>query len=128
MRVLVIGAGLSGLAAACHLRGAGHEVVVLEREAEVGGRAGTLAQGGFRFDTGPVVMTMPELLAEPLRAVGADPAAVVPMRRLDPSYRAHYADGTTLDVHAEMDLLRKEVERTFSAADVRGLDGLLAWL
>jgi phytoene desaturase len=128
MKVLVIGAGLSGLAAACHLRGAGHDVVVLERESLVGGRAGRLDEGGFRFDTGPVVMTMPELLAEPLRAVGADPAAAVPMRRLDPSYRAHYADGTTFDVHAEMDVLRKEVERTFSAADARGLDDLLVWL
>jgi phytoene desaturase len=128
MRVLVVGAGLSGLAAACHLRGAGHDVVVVERESVVGGRAGTFTEGGFRFDTGPVVMTMPELLAEPLRAVGADPAAAVPLRRLDPSYRAHYADGTTLDVHAEMDVLRKEVERTFSAADARGLDSLLAWL
>jgi phytoene desaturase len=128
MKVLVVGAGLSGLAAACHLRGAGHDVVVLEREDEVGGRAGTFSEAGFRFDTGPVVMTMPELLAEPLRAVGADPAAVVPLRRLDPSYRAHYADGTTFDVHAEMDVLRKEVERTFSAEDARGLEGLLVWL
>ncbi|GAA1915759.1 phytoene desaturase family protein [Nocardioides marmoribigeumensis] len=124
----MVGAGLSGLAAACHLRGAGHDVVVLEREDQVGGRAGTFTEQGFRFDTGPVVMTMPDLLAEPLRAVGADPAAAVPLRRVDPSYRAHYADGTTLDVHAEMDALRKEVERTFSAADAQGLDRLLAWL
>jgi phytoene desaturase len=127
-KVLVVGAGLSGLAAACHLRGAGHDVVVLEREDEVGGRAGTWREAGFRFDTGPVVMTMPELLAEPLRAVGADPVSAVPLRRLDPSYRAHYADGTSLDVRADMELLAKEVERTFGAQDARGLERLLAWL
>ena len=57
--VVVLGAGLSGLAAACHLRGAGHDVVVLERELEIGGRSGRLEQDGYRFDTGPVVMTMP---------------------------------------------------------------------
>ena len=56
-RIVVIGAGLSGLAAACHLIGAGHEVTVVEREPIVGGRCGRLEQDGFAFDTGPVVMT-----------------------------------------------------------------------
>jgi len=76
--VVVLGAGLSGLAAACHLRGAGHDVVVLERELEIGGRSGRLEQDGYRFDTGPVVMTMPDLLAEPLLALGADPGQLAP--------------------------------------------------
>ena len=53
VRVVVIGAGLSGLAAACHLTAAGHDVTVLEREAIVGGRAGELRLGDFRIDTGP---------------------------------------------------------------------------
>lgn len=127
-RIVVIGAGLSGLAAACHLRGAGHEVVVLERDAEVGGRAGIWREQGYRFDTGPVVMTMPELLAEPLRAVGADLDEMVPMRRLDPSYRAHFADGSTLDVRADMADLAAEVTRVCSPAEAERLAGLLAWL
>lgn len=127
-RIVVIGAGLSGLAAACHLRGAGHEVVVLERDAEVGGRAGIWREQGYRFDTGPVVMTMPELLAEPLRAVGADLDDMVPMRRLDPSYRAHFADGSTLDVRADMADLAAEVARVCSPAEAERLAGLLAWL
>ena len=128
MKVLVVGAGLSGLAAACHLTAAGHDVTVLERESEVGGRAGVLRLGDFRFDTGPVVMTMPELLHAPIRAVGGDPEALVPMRRLDPAYRAVYADGSELHVRADMGDLREEVRRVSGEADAAGFDRFLDWL
>ena len=128
MKVVVIGAGLSGLAAACHLTAAGHDVTVLEREAEVGGRAGTLRLGGFRLDTGPVVMTMPELLHDPIRAVGGDPESLIPMRRLDPAYRAVYPDGSELHVRADMADLREEVRTKVGEEDAPGLDRFLAWL
>ena len=126
--VVVVGAGLSGLAAACHLRGAGHDVLVLERDAEVGGRAGTWGRDGYRFDTGPVVMTMPELLAEPLAAVGSTVEERVPMTRLDPSYRAHFPDGSTIDARADVQDLLDEVARACSPAEARRLTGLLQWL
>lgn len=128
MRVVVVGAGLSGLAAACWLRAAGHDVTVFERDDDVGGRAGRLLLGGFRFDTGPVVMTMPELLHAPLRALGVDPRAHVPMTRLDPGYRAVFADGSQLLVRADMDDLRNEIERLSGPADAAGFDRFLDWL
>ena len=128
MRVVVVGAGLSGLAAACHLAGAGHDVTVLERESVVGGRAGVLRLGDFRLDTGPVVMTMPELLHAPIRAVGGDPDRLLTMRRLDPAYRAVYPDGSELHVRADMGDLREEIRRLAGEADAAGFDRFLAWL
>jgi phytoene desaturase len=84
--VVVIGAGLAGLSAACYLTGQGHEVTVVERETIPGGRAGRLNRDGFAFDTGPTVLTMPDLIADPLRAVGAELADLLPLKRLDPAY------------------------------------------
>lgn len=97
-RVVVVGAGLGGLACALHLAGAGREVTVLEREPIPGGRAGRLTLDGYEFDTGPTVLTMPELLAETFGAVGEEMSAWLDLVPLDPAYRAHYPDGSTLDV------------------------------
>ncbi|HEY8094020.1 MAG TPA: FAD-dependent oxidoreductase, partial [Acidimicrobiales bacterium] len=72
MKVVVIGAGLGGLSAAAHLVGRGHEVIVVERGAIPGGRAGVVAECGYRLDTGPTVLTMPNLLAEAFSAAGAE--------------------------------------------------------
>ena len=68
--VVVVGAGLGGLSAALRLAGAGRRVTVLEREAVPGGRAGLLTDGGYSFDTGPTVLTMPDLIADALDCVG----------------------------------------------------------
>lgn len=128
MRVAVVGAGLAGLAAACHLRGRGHEVTVFERAGHPGGRAGRIDRDGFVFDTGPTVMTMPELLEEPLRAVGSSVEQAVPMRRLDPGYRAWYADGSTLDARADHDAMRAEIARVCGERDAAAYDEFVPWL
>ena len=126
--VVVIGAGLSGLAAACHLLGAGYRVTVLERDADVGGRAGRIERDGYAFDTGPTVMTMPELLAESFEAVGANMAELLTLRRLDPAYRACFADGSTLRVRADLEASIDEVRATCGPADAAALRDFAGWL
>src|SRR3954470_16215591 len=93
-RVVIVGAGLGGLACALHLAATGREVVVVERDAGPGGRAGRLSISGYEFDTGPTVLTAPELLAEPFAAVGENLDDWLSLTRLDPAYRAHYPDGS----------------------------------
>jgi len=117
---VVVGAGLSGLAAALHLAGAGREVTVLERAPGPGGRCGLLERGGFRFDTGPTVLTMPHLFDRAFAAVGerlADWIDLIPVR---PLYRARFADGSCLDVHTDQEAMAAEIERLCGPREVEG--------
>ena len=74
-----------------------------------GGRAGRLDADGFRMDTGPTVLTMPDLVAETLAAVGETLAGRLDLIRLDPAYRAQFADGSELDVHTDADAMAEAV-------------------
>jgi phytoene desaturase len=118
--VVVVGAGLGGLACALYLAGAGRQVTVVEREPHPGGRAGRLAADGYEFDTGPTVLTMPELIAEPLAAVGEELGDWLDLTPLDPAYRAHYPDGSTLDVIADTARMAAEVSRVCGPREADG--------
>jgi phytoene desaturase len=126
--VVVVGAGLAGLAAALHLAGRGREVTLIERGSHPGGRAGRLNAGGYRFDTGPTVLTMPDLLAEPLAAVGEELSSRLDLVRLDPAYRAAFADGSTLDVHTDAGAMTDAVAAFAGPAEAAGYRRLRAWL
>ncbi|GGM11350.1 phytoene desaturase family protein [Dactylosporangium sucinum] len=119
-RVVVVGAGLGGLAAAIRLAAAGREVTLLERLDYPGGRAGKLSVDGYEFDTGPTVLTMPSLLEELLGTVGEDLGAWVTLSRLDPAYRAHFPDGSTLDVIADTARMAGEVARVCGSREADG--------
>jgi phytoene desaturase len=116
----VVGAGLGGLACALWLAGAGREVTVLEREPAPGGRAGRLSVAGYEFDTGPAVLTMPELIDEALSAVGERLADWVDLLPVDPAYRAHFADESTMDVIADPARMVGEVSRVCGTAEASG--------
>ncbi|CAL9656141.1 Phytoene desaturase (lycopene-forming) [Streptomyces sp. enrichment culture] len=126
--VVVVGAGLAGLSAALHLLGAGRRVTVVEREAVPGGRAGRLERGGYRFDTGPTVLTMPDLADEAFAAVGERLRDRVDLLPLHPAYRARFADGSTLDVHTDPGAMEAEVERFAGAREAAGYRRLRTWL
>lgn len=126
-RVVVVGAGLAGLSAACHLVADGHDVTVLERDATPGGRCGVRRADGFTFDTGPTVLTMPGLLERPLRRIGGslDPLR---LRRLDPGYRAFFADGSRIDVRASVAAMTRELSEQVSPKDAAAFERFVDWL
>jgi phytoene desaturase len=127
-RIVVVGAGLGGLAAALHLTGAGRQVTVLERAEVPGGRCGLLQDGGYSFDTGPTVLTMPELVEQALGAVGESLPDWLTLHRLDPAYRARFADGTSLDVHSDVDVMADSIRDHCGPGDAAGFRRFVDWL
>jgi phytoene desaturase len=118
--VVIVGAGLGGLSAALRLAGAGRRVTILEREQVPGGRAGLLEVGGYRFDTGPTVLTMPELISDALHCVGEELADRLELIRVEPAYRARFADGSSLDVIADVDAMTEQIRDVVGPADAAG--------
>ncbi len=95
-RVAVIGGGLAGLAAALRLASRGAEVTLFERRADLGGKAGEFRHQGFRFDTGPTVVTLPDVVEGAFADAGVGQAPV--MEELDPLCRYRFATGRVWDV------------------------------
>jgi len=141
--VVVVGAGLAGLSAALRLAGTGRKVTVIERESVPGGRNGLLNKDGYAFDTGPSVLTMPSLINDAFNSVGEELkdwlelTPVAPLYRafyadgsqidihanteqVAPLYRAFYADGSQIDIHANTEQMEAEIAKTVSSAEAAG--------
>ncbi len=116
-RVVVVGAGFAGLAAACTLAAQGHAVTVIDRRPRPGGRAAAEVGPGYSLDLGPIVLTMVATLSAVFRAAGADIDDYLELRRVDPSYRMAFADAThpegagVLRTYAEPARMDEEIRR-----------------
>jgi len=118
-RIIVVGAGLGGLAAAIRLQAAGHQVTLLEKRAQLGGRAAQLKADGYTFDMGPSIITAPHLLQDLWSSAGAridDDVELVP---LTPYYRIYFADGRYFDYGGPPE----QVEAQLRSFDPNAIDG-----
>ena len=96
--VIIIGGGVGGLCAAIRLRVAGHTVQLFERNSVLGGKLAVREREGFTFDIGPSLLTLPEQFDDVLQLAGTTLAEQVELVRLDPQFRYHWDDGSTLDL------------------------------
>lgn len=126
--VVVVGAGLAGLSAALHLAGRGRAVTVVERQPWPGGRAGRLDIDGYRIDTGPTVLTMPDIIDETFAAVGETRSDRLELSPVDPAYRAVFADGSALAVHSDADRMADAIAEFAGAGQAAGYRRLRGWL
>lgn len=126
--ILVVGAGLAGLSAAMHAIGSGRRVTVLEAQDEVGGAAGVWATPDSVFDTGPTVLTMPDILASVFAAAGAEMDDHLSLRQIEPAYRGYFPDGSTLDVLTDVDAMADQIANKISPAEARGYLGYVDYV
>src|SRR4051794_15044237 len=126
-RAVVIGAGLGGLACALRLQAQGLAVTVLDQCDAPGGRAAQLRDGGFTWDVGPSLITMPWVLEETFAAAGMDLHAEVDLVPLDPFYRIHWAGEERHLDFGPRERMPAELAK-FSARDARAFEPFMAAL
>lgn len=124
-KVVIIGAGPGGLAAAMLLAGKGVDVTVIEKQPRVGGRTSALEGEGFRFDLGPTFFLYPQVLETIFASVGRDLHQEVPMERLSPQYRLTFGAGGQLDAVADVEQMAAEIER-LAPGEGRGFQRFMA--
>lgn len=124
-RTVVIGGGFGGIAAALRMRRRGDSVTLIDRCPRLGGRAQVFERNGFRHDAGPTVITAPFLFDELFALFGRRREDYVEFIPLDPWYRFHFADGSTMDYGPSMEKTLSEIRR-FEPSDAEGYERLLA--
>src|SRR3712207_4619454 len=110
-RIVVVGGGLGGLAAAVRLAYAGHRIHLLEKNERVGGKLKIVEGDGYTFGTGPSLYPIPGLVRELGASVGLDPDAALDIRPVDPVCRSRWANGVSFDHWAALPDLLQEINR-----------------
>jgi phytoene desaturase len=108
--IIVIGAGLGGLAIASRLARQRHHVTLIEKQAHPGGRTYKIERDGYRFDTGPTLFLMPAIFAETYQALGERMEDHLSLQRIDPTYRVHFHDGSSIDLTGDMPHMREQLD------------------
>lgn len=116
MNIIIIGAGIGGLSAACLLANKGHKVTIFEKNDSVGGKLNEINEQGYRFDTGPSLFTMPYILDELLKECGTSIEQELELLPLTINCRYFFADGVRFDNFSDKDKTIKEI-RTFADED-----------
>ncbi len=106
----IIGGGLGGLSAACVLAARGRKVILFESNDHLGGKAAQLTGGGFRFDMGPTIVTIPSVLRRIFGEAGAHLEDYLELVRLDPQWRCFFDDGCSLDLAQNPDAMAQTLD------------------
>lgn len=120
-KVGVIGGGLAGLASACTLAARGYDVVLFERNDWLGGKAAVLNEGGYRFDMGPTILTLPSVLKRIFAEAGRNIRDELDLVPLDPQWRSFFEGGSVLDLHADIEKMTRILDDF--TGDTRAGDG-----
>jgi len=124
MNSVVIGSGFGGIAAALRLRAKKHNVTLVEKHNDLGGRARVFKKNGFIFDGGPTVITAPYLIYELFKIFNKKPDDYIEIKPLDIWYRFFFEDGTSFDYSGNEVSMKSQIEK-ISKSDVKGYENLV---
>ncbi|RUS94383.1 phytoene desaturase [Dulcicalothrix desertica PCC 7102] len=119
MKIVIIGSGFGGLSAAIRLQTQGHQVTLLEKQSEPGGRANVYQQDGFTFDAGPTIITAPYLIDELFQINGRRIEDYVQLVQLDPFYNIRFSDGSVFHLTGNREYILQQI-REFNSQDIQG--------
>nr|MCU0512485.1 phytoene desaturase family protein [Anaerolineae bacterium] len=122
--IIIIGAGIGGLSAAIRLRTAGYRVTVYEKNERPGGKMSEISRDGFRWDTGPSVITMRHVLEDLFHSAGRRLDDYLTLLPVEPLTRYFYPDGVILDASASLTRMAEQIARL----DERDVEGYLRYL
>ena len=117
MKVAVIGAGIGGMAAAIRIAAKGHSITLYDKNPTPGGKLSQISTSGYRFDTGPSLFTLPELVDELFQLCEEDPKEWLQYEKLPIVCKYFFPDGSKLNFYQDLEKLEEELE-TFSKQDI----------
>ncbi|MGA1357763.1 MAG: phytoene desaturase, partial [Prochlorothrix sp.] len=121
MQIVVIGRGFGGLSAAIRLQALGHQVTIVEKRDQPGGRAYVYKQDGFTFDGGPTIITTPQKIEDLFTTAGRNLADYLTLIPLDPFYNIRFEDGSVFHYNNDADQLKAQI-KAFNPADLAGYE------
>ena len=124
MKSIVIGSGFGGIAAALRLRAKDHNVTLIEKHPDLGGRARVFKKSGFTFDAGPTVITAPYLIEELFELFNKKAVDYIRLTPLNTWYRFIFEDGNKFDYSGDEEKMKKQI-REINEDDVRGYEELV---
>lgn len=123
-KTIIIGAGIGGLTTAIRLAAAGRAVLILEQNDTVGGKMGQVQAAGYRWDTGPSVITMKPVFEELFAIAGRQLSDYLTLLPVEPLTRYFYPDGTILDASQNIAKMSEQI----AALEPRDVEGYLSFL
>jgi len=120
-KIVVIGSGFGGLAAAIRLQSRGYEVTIMEKNQMVGGHAYQFKKNGYTFDMGPSLVTAPDIIQKVFQVAGKKMENYLDLIALDPFYRIYFHDGSFLDYTGDSERMKAQM-RQFNSHDAENYD------
>ena len=124
MKSIIIGSGFGGIAAALRLKAKNHNVTLIEKHNDLGGRARVFKKNGFTFDAGPTVITAPHLIEELFYLFNKKPGDYIKLTPLKTWYRFIYEDGDQFDYSGDEEEMKKQIKK-INEDDVKGYEKLV---